>query len=257
LSFTPERFDISAVRKKIGHITPSSNTVLEPLTGLMNEPLTDRLSHHFTRILVKQITLGSETSSQFTADNFLAAADLLNHCEPDAIVWNGTSGSWLGIENDQAFSRRITQMTGKPASTSTLALLEAFRVCGFERIALAVPYVSDLTGQIARVYGAQGFEVVTEAHLGLTVNLEIGRTSAETMRRLLRDAAGSGRADCIAVVCTNLAATPLVEEMERELDIPIIDSIAVTFWQACRLVGIDPAIEGWGPLLRGGLSRSA
>ncbi len=249
---TAQLFDVSSRRKKIGHITPSSNTMLEPLTGVMNLPLANALSHHFTRIVVKQLTLGSATSSQFTTANFLTAADLLNDCEADAIVWNGTSGSWLGVENDEEFCRRVTERTGRLASTSTLAFHEVFRRFGFKRIALAVPYVSDLTAQIATVYGMHGFDVVAEAHLGLTINLEIGRTSGDAIRRLLRDAR-SARADCIAVVCTNLAATPFVEEMEKELGMPIIDSIAVTYWQACRLVGVEPAIEGWGALLRGSL----
>ncbi len=110
--------------------------------------------------------------------------------------------------------------------------------------------------KIADVYKTHGIEVVSEAHLGVTINVEIGRIPADTIRRLLRQSRTQG-AECIAVVCTNLAATPLIEEMERELDIPIIDSIAVTFWQSCLLVCIEPAIEGWGALLRGLLTRPA
>ncbi|MDQ6805560.1 MAG: hypothetical protein M3065_11470 [Actinomycetota bacterium] len=33
----------SEKRHKLGHITPSSNTVLEPLTGLMSREYDDRL----------------------------------------------------------------------------------------------------------------------------------------------------------------------------------------------------------------------
>lgn len=247
-----QQFDVSSTRKKIGHITPSSNTILEPVTSLMNFSLSNTLSHHFTRIVVKRIALGTATTAQFTDDNFLPAADLLANCEADAIVWNGTSGSWLGVENDEQFCAKVKERTGILASTSTLAFYEAFRRFGFNRIALAVPYVAELTAQIGAEYEKHGFTVVGEAHLGQIINLDIGRNSADTIRQLLRDASSSD-ADCIAVVCTNLAATPLVEEMEQELGKPIIDSIAVTFWEACRLVGIQPKIEGWGALMRGTL----
>jgi maleate isomerase len=246
------QFDVSAKRKRIGHITPSSNTALEPITGVLNLPLSDRLSHHFTRIAVKQLTLGAATSAQFTSENFLAAAELLADCEADAIVWNGTSGSWLGIENDERFCDTVARRTGIRASTSTLAFTEVFRRFGMKRIALAVPYTQDLTERIANVYEARGLRVVAQAHLGQTINLDIGRNSADTIARLLREA-NVAEADCIAVVCTNLAATPLVEHMEAEIGKPIIDSIAVTFWEACRLVGVEPRIEGWGALLRAAL----
>lgn len=247
-----ELFDLASTRRKIGHITPSSNTVLEPITAIMNASLTNAISHHFARIQVKQLTTGAETSSQFTTGVFADAADLLSHLVPDAIVWNGTSGSWLGFDHDEACCRAISGRTGVPASTSTLAFETVVRQFGFERVALAVPYVTDLTERIREVYASRGLNVVGEAHLGQTINIEIGRNAAPTIRRLLRDAARFD-ADCIAVVCTNLAAAPLVEEMEVELGVPILDSVAVTFWEACRLVGVKPALLGWGALLRGSL----
>jgi maleate isomerase len=245
-------FDTLRSLKKIGHITPSSNTALEPLTALMNASLASRVSHHFTRIVVKQMTLGSSTASQFELDKMLAAAELLADAPMNAIVWNGTSASWLGVERDEELCRRIADRTGVPASTSTLAFHEVFRRCGFTRVALAVPYTADLTAQISKVYARHGFETVSEAHLGQSVNIETGNNTFDAIRQLLRDA-DSPEADCIAVVCTNLAATSVVEEMERELGKPIIDSIAVTFWKGCVLAGIEPKIEGWGALMRGTL----
>ena len=240
--------------KKIGHITPSSNTALEPITALLNASLADRLSHYFTRIRVTQITLADTAAGQFELDKMAAAADLLADAPLDAIVWNGTAASWLGVERDEELCRRITERTGLPSSTSTLAFHTAFRQFGFKRIALAVPYTAEVTAQIGRVYAQRGFKVVSAAHLGQSVNAEFADNTADAIRQMLRDAC-TAAADCIAVVCTNFPATPLVEEMERELGKPIIDSIAVTFWQACRLADIEPVVEGWGALLRSALEK--
>lgn len=235
--------------KKIGHITPSSNTAVEPVTALLNASLADRVSHHFTRIRVTQITVGDSTASQFELEKMLAAAELLSDAPLDAIVWNGTAASWLGVERDEKLCQRITERTGLPSSTSTLSFHAAFRHFGFRNIALAVPYTAEVTNQIGNVYAGRGFNVVSEAHLGQSVNAEFAANSSDAIRRLLGQA-DTPAAECIAVVCTNLPATTLVEEMERELKKPILDSIAVTFWQACRLAGINPRIEGWGALMR-------
>jgi maleate isomerase len=50
-------------------------------------------------------------------------------------------------------------------------------------------------------------------------------------------------------MCTNLHGAPLVEEMERELGIPIYDSVATVVWKAMKLAGVDPSqVKGWGGL---------
>lgn len=63
--------------------------------------------------------------------------------------------------------------------------------------------------------------------------------------------AAASKPDCVAVVCTNFNTTDLIVEMEEELGVIIIDSIAVTFWEACRITNVDIKVEGWGRLLAG------
>ncbi len=235
---------------RIGHITPSSNTALEPLTYAMNEPLTHRMTHHFSRMTVTHLALSGSSEAQFQLEPMLAAARLLADAPLDAILWNGTSASWRGLENDVALCEAITRETGISASTTTIAFYKTFRANNWRRIALAVPYTPDITEQIAVEYARQGFEVVGAASLGARENIEIGATGPEPIRNLLREAARS-KPDCIAVVCTNFNATELAEEMEAELGIPIVDSIAITFREACLMTGVDLAIPGWGQILAG------
>ena len=236
--------------KRIGHIIPSSNVALEPLTYAMNASLASRVAHHFSRIQVAYLALDGGSDAQFQLDRMLTVARLLAEAPLDLLVWNGTSASWRGLDKDLTLCEAILRETGIPATTSTIAFYDAFRAHGWTRIALAVPYTPDVTRQIGVEYERQGLRVTGAASLGLVANVDIGATGPEPIRGLLRDAAAS-RPDCIAVVCTNLNATDLLAEMEAELGIPIVDSIAVTFWQACRLVGVETPVPGWGRLLAG------
>jgi len=53
------------------------------------------------------------------------------------------------------------------------------------------------------------------------------------------------------VLCTNFRGAPLVEDLEREIGIPIYDSVSATVWKALAMTGHDPAsITGWGRLFR-------
>jgi maleate isomerase len=243
----------AADRLKIGHITPSSNTVLEPLTGCMSAAVAAPLSHHFSRIAVQTISLGEQSTSAFGVEPMLAAAQLLADAAVDAIVWNGTSAAWLGFHSDRELCARITARTGIPASTSTLAQADAMRALGVTRFGLAVPYLDDVTARIVEVYGEEGLEAVAFANAGVTTNSAMAYVSDDEVRDLVR-AADHPDAQCISVICTGLAAAHLVSELELELGKPIVDSVAVVLWKALAMVGIDPVAPGWGRLLSGDIA---
>ncbi|GAA4341888.1 aspartate/glutamate racemase family protein [Pigmentiphaga soli] len=237
--------------KKIGFITPSSNTALEPLTAMMFEPVGDLVSVHCARLSVRTLTLDPADVGQFQTDSMLAAARLLADAEVDAIIWNGTSGAWSGegLDIDREICESITRHTGIAASTSSLAQVEAFRKYGVRRYGLAVPYVEGPTAKMLASYEKEGFHGIRQARLDETVNVRVGRTTFERLRQLLRDA-DHPEADCLMVGCTNLPATVLLDEMEHELGKPVLDSIAVTAWHALAMAGVDRPIHGWGMLLR-------
>lgn len=240
-----------AALKKVGFITPSSNTALEPITAALCATISGQFSSHYARVGVTSITLDGADVDQFNTSKMAAVAQQLNDAGLDAILWNGTSGSWTGggFEADRTLCDAIHAATGLPASSSSLAQLEVLRHYRIERFALAVPYVDGPTRMIIDTYQREGFSVVRSAQLDETVNARIGRVPLERIRQLLRDA-DHPDAECIVVACTNLPATLVLEEMEAELGKPIFDSIAVTLWKALRMVGLDTPIHGWGKLLR-------
>jgi maleate isomerase len=230
--------------------------VLEPLTILMTRGLDDLVSHHFTRIKVEAITLAPQHIDQFRPEAMLAAAELLGDAAVDAIVWNGTSAAWTGFDADRRLCALISEHTGAPSSTSTLAQLEICERAGLRRAGLAVPYTDDVTERIVEVYGGEGIELVASASAGVSGNREMALVSEHEVRDLLR-AADSPDAECLILICTGVAGAQLVEEMERELNKPIFDSVAVALWKALSLAGIEPRLEGWGSLFGGAIPALA
>lgn len=237
--------------KKVGFITPSSNTALEPMTMAMTQQISTRISTHFSRVPVKTLTLDSQDVNQFQTQKMVDSAALLADGGLDAILWNGTSGSWTGkgFEADVELCEAIQQATGVPASTSSLAQVDVLKHYGIKNFALAVPYVEEPTTKIIETYGKLGYKTVKSARLDETENKIIGNTPFERIRQLLRDA-DSPDAECIVVACTNLPATAVLGEMEAELGKPVYDSIAVTLWKALQMTGIKIPLHGWGRLLR-------
>jgi len=246
----------SAERRKLGHITPSSNTVLEPLTALMSRDLDDRVSHHFTRIKVEAITLEERHTSQFSPEAMLRAAELLADAAVDAIVWNGTSGAWNGVDADRELCALMSRATGVPSSTGTLAQLDALERLGLRCCGLAVPYTDEVTARVIDVYAGEGVQIVASANLGVSGNREMAHVSESDIRALLR-AADAPQADCLMLICTGVAGAQLVAEMERELGKPIFDSVAVALWKGLELAGVEAVLDGWGSLLAGAAPAAA
>jgi maleate isomerase len=106
----------TSTRKRLGVLTPSSNTVLEPVAVGLTAGLPN-LSLHFTRFRVTEISLSEVALKQFAIDNIVEAARLLADARVDAISWSGTSAAWLGLDYDRALCAAILNDTGTPATT--------------------------------------------------------------------------------------------------------------------------------------------
>jgi maleate isomerase len=234
---------------RLGMLTPSSNTVLEPVTFAMVSELPD-VTAHFSRFRVTDIALSQQSLAQFDDSEILRAAELLAHAKVDVIAWNGTSASWLGFDRDERLCERITAATGVPACTSVLAFREIFERTGVRRVGLVTPYLGEVQAKIAANWSASGFSCSAERHLGLQDNFSFAEVDEETIAGLVREVAQAG-CDCVAIVCTNMRAATLAEPLERELRIPVYDSIATTVWKSLALAGVAPErVQGWGSLFR-------
>lgn len=234
-------------RTLLGMLTPSSNTVLEPVSSAMVAGLPD-VSVHFGRFRVTEISLSEQALAQFTEAEFLGASRLLADAQVQVIGWNGTSAGWKGFDADERLCAAITAATGIPACTSVLALNELLALAGVRRMALVTPYIDEVQQKIIANYAAIGIECVAERHLGISHNFSFSEVGADRLREMMREVA-QARPQAIAVFCTNLRGGPLAAEMEAELGIPVFDSVATVMWKALKLAGADPSrVAGWGRL---------
>ncbi|WP_204165272.1 maleate cis-trans isomerase family protein [Methylobacterium radiodurans] len=227
---------------RLGMLTPSSNTVLEPTTAalLAGAPAgASDVSMHVSRFRVTEIALSEAALGQFDDGDMLRAAELLADAKVDVIAWNGTSAGWLGFERDERLCERITAATGIPACTTVLAYREIFQRTGATRIGLVTPYLPDVQARIRANWAAAGFACPAERHLGRQDNFSFAEVSENTVASLVREVATEG-CDAVAIVCTNMRGALAAATLEAELDLPVYDSVAVTLWKCLATTGLDP-----------------
>src|SRR3984885_11445992 len=234
-------------RVRLGMLTPSSNTALEPITSAMLAGIAD-VSVHFSRFKVTEIALSETALAQFDDSEILRAAELLAHAKVDVIAWNGTSASWLGFDRDERLCERITASTGIKARTTVLGYRDLFRRTGSQRIGLVTPYRKDVQDRIIAVWGAEGLHCVAERHLSLQDNYSFAEVPEAEVARLIEEVVREG-CDAVAVLCTNMRGAGPAEVLEARLGVSVFDSIAVTLWACLIATGVDPTrIQGWGRL---------
>jgi maleate isomerase len=236
-------------RVLLGMLTPSSNTVLEPVTAEMLRGLPE-VTAHFGRFRVTEISLGDRALKQFNNEPILAASSLLADARVGVIAWNGTSAGWLGLDADRELCATITKETSVQACTSVLALDEIFRKTGVKRFGLVTPYLHAIQERVVSTFAGIGYECAAERHLNDPGNFSFSEVSEATLEAMVREVAAS-RPEAITIFCTNLRGALIAERMERELGIPIYDTVATAVWKSLCMTGVDPArVKGWGRLFR-------
>jgi maleate isomerase len=229
---------------RIGLLVPSSNTTVEPE---FYRALPANVTLHTARLFLTQITpeaiLGLVEELE-TQSRLLASADV------DVIMLGATAPSFLkGAGYDREVIARIEKATGKPATTTSTALLRALRFLDAKRIVLGSAY-DDKVNAIAQGFlEANGFKVVAARGLGMVDNLAVGRLGPESAYELARGADRTD-ADAMVLACTNWRTMDTIERLERDLGKPVVSTSQVSVWDALRMIGYRREIPGYGQLLR-------
>lgn len=234
---------------RLGILTPSSNTALEPISSAL-AACVPGVTAHFARFRVTEISLREQSLGQFNIDNILAAAEMLADAKVDVIGWSGTSAGWLGFERDRLLCERIATHTGIAATTSVLALNELLALTDVHRIGLVSPYTGDVQQRIIDNYGAIGIDTVAEQHLDISANFDFALVTPTELSEMIDDVAHY-RPQAITTFCTNLRAAQLAEEVEARLDIPLFDTSSTVIWKMLRMAGVDTnTVRGWGRMFQ-------
>ncbi|MCM3671785.1 aspartate/glutamate racemase family protein [Mesobacillus maritimus] len=232
--------------KKIGMLTPSSNTVLEPICSRMLHDVPE-VTCHYARFEVTKISLEQDALSQFDFEPMLQAAELLAHAEVDVIAWNGTSGGWLGFDVDRQLCDAITKRTGIPATTSMLSQVKAFKEHNIKSVHLVTPYIPEINKLIVEQYKKHcNVDTVNVSGLAQTHNRSFSQVSQERIEEQIKSVTVMP-AEALSVVCTNFPAVGKVKYYEEKYKIPMYDTINVLLWECLKMVDIEPSVvKGWG-----------
>ncbi len=171
----------------------------------------------------------------------------LAESRPDSIMWACTSGSFVfGWDGARHQVDRIAATQGKPASSTSIAFVEAARALGLRRVAVAASYPEDVAARFVDFLGHGAIEVVHWGSRDIMTAAEVGTLSRDDVIKLAVD---HDHPDAEAVLVPDTAMHSLLwlDELEDAVGKPVLTANQVTVWQGLRIAG--------GPLEWPGLGR--
>jgi arylmalonate decarboxylase len=232
-------------RGRIGLVSPSTNTTLEPEFWRLAP---EGVSVHTARIF----QAGPQEPSTYRrmADDVATAATLLATAEVDVIAFGCTSCTYF-VPPEEIRST-MAEKAHCPTVLTADAVVDALKQLNVRRIALASPRTEFVTQKELKFLADSGFDVVAARSLGLGVTEEerryIGRVPSETLYRLALSV-DRPEAEALFITCTQLPTLPMIERLEAQLGKPVITSNQATVWRCLRHIGYTLPIKGYGRLL--------
>jgi len=219
-------------RARIGLIVPSSNTTMEEE---FRKILPEGVSIHISRIRLRTVTRKELIEMEKGIDK---AANELSDAEADIIVFGCTTGSLVGgYGYDIKLSKRIEKVSGRPALTTSTAVINAFKALNIKKVSVATPYIDELNIDEKRFFEDNGFKVVDIKGLGLRNNIDIGKQPPNVSYRLAKSLNLNG-VECVFISCTNFRTIEIIRPLEMDLGIPVVTSNQATFWYTFKKLGI-------------------
>jgi maleate cis-trans isomerase len=163
-----------------------------------------------------------------------------------ALIWACTSGSFIyGWEGARRQAAEIQDALGIPASSTSLAYVEALRTLGLRRVAIAATYPEDITRAFEAFLADAGLQPVAVTSRGILTAAEVGTLGEDEALALV---AGPSDADAVLVPDTALHTIDAVEALEHAAGRPVLTANQVSAWEGLRLAGADTRAPGLGRL---------
>lgn len=210
----------------------------------------DDVSLYLTRMpfFPTPVTVALATSLSERSTVRRATRDVLSP-EPDVVAYACASGSFVhGVLGERLLVRTMIDAGAPAACTTSGAMVEALSLLGVRSVAIATPYVDDVTERLVCYLAENGVRTVASNGLGLLGH--IWRVPYRTVVDIVR-AVDTPEADAMYISCTNLPTYHIIEPLEQALGKPVLTANQVTMWSALRAMDLPAVGAGQSLLHRG------
>lgn len=182
------------------------------------------------------------------SERLLEGAENLREKQLDSIIWACTSGSFVfGLEGARRQAAEVGDALTIPASSTSLAFVDAIRHLGIARVAIAATYPEDVSRHFRRLLEDVGIEVLSLVSHDIETAALAGELDDDGVVALAKSN-NPAEAEAVLLPDTAMHTARIIPRLEAELGKPVLTANQVTLWQGLRLAGVAAAIPEMGAL---------
>jgi len=216
---------------RIGLIIPSGNSLTE---RQFNQYAPPGLGIHVTRL---RMTGKWRKPWAELKNSLIEAAEALSDVKPGLIVFHCTANSMEnGLAHEAAIVETVEKASGCSTMTTAQAITQAFDRFGIKKLVLISPYVKETNAHEVKYLNEAGYTVVHELGLGLEPHAYAQVTPAEWQKVVKENT--RAEADGYFLSCTNTRMIEAIDDLEKDLDKPVVNSNQATIWACLKRLGL-------------------
>jgi maleate isomerase len=228
---------------RIGLIIPSSNSLTEQQFNHYAPP---GVGVHVTRL---RMTGKWRKPLDELARPLSEAAEAISDVRPGVIVFHCTANSMeKGLAHEAAIVKIIEKASGCPTLTTAQAITRAFDRVGIKKLVLISPYVKATNEHEVQYLSEAGYTVLHELGLSLETHA-YSKVTPEEWKTVVKENTRA-EADGYFLSCTNTRMIEAVDDLERDLGKPVVNSNQAVLWNCLNQLGVRHSGESLGRLFQ-------
>lgn len=180
------------------------------------------------------------------SERLLAGAEELRADTPDSVMWACTSGSFVfGLEGAKQQAAEVGEALGIPASSTSLAFVDAIKHLGLKRVAIAATYPQDVSRHFRTLLEDAGIAVEALVSHDIETAALAGQLDDDGVVALA-ESNNPAAAEAVLLPDTAMHTARIITRLEQTLAKPVLTANQVTLWQGMRLAGVGAPIPTMG-----------
>ena len=180
-------------------------------------------------------------------DTMANAASLIQpDAPPDLICYACTSGSIVIGEHAVAEKIRLGAPKSQPMTLVT-GVIDALRTLNAKSIVVGTPYIDEINKLEYRFMTNQGFNVLDIKGMQIDDGSIMGNITPSYIKEFALSL-DRPEADAIFISCGGIRTIDILQEIEEEVNKPVICSNQAMMWSCLRRINVSLTIKGYGRL---------
>jgi maleate isomerase len=243
---------------ELNKINPMFNSKPNPRIGLITLASDFRIEKDFNNLIYgKDIDLfcnrikcynplTNETLKKMADDITDVTKEILPDQKLDCVAYGCTSGS-IAAGYDSIFEKVNKAKPNTKVSTPITAAIKGMKKLGIKNLSIFTPYTSEINDSVADFFNKENFKINDMNYFDIASDLDIGKVDSNHLFSVLKKIDLS-KSDALFVSCTALPVLSLINDLEKELNKPVISSNQALIWDCLELINSNNNIEGFGRL---------